>query len=118
MKLTPGINLTNILQAALTHADPKNADTLIDKFFALLGSENEKATRKHIDEIDPRSLSLSPETLVRSCQSRSEHLKVFHVSHGKSRGEKYLLKKQSKLKFSTKSKEKIYFFKRQQSLEL
>ncbi len=59
MKLTPGINVTNILQAALTHADPKNADTLINKFFALLGSENEKATRKHIDEIDPRSLSLS-----------------------------------------------------------
>jgi len=43
-----GVNFTNILQTAFTHADPKSAKNTVklSVFFALLGSEHVKAARK------------------------------------------------------------------------
>ena len=48
MKLTLGVNFTNILWAAVTHANPKSAIKLhnLTVFFALLGSARLKAVCK------------------------------------------------------------------------
>jgi hypothetical protein len=45
MKLTPGVNFINVLQAALTHADPESAKKKTDNltvFFSLSGSVQAK----------------------------------------------------------------------------
>ncbi len=48
MKLTKGVNLTNILQAAFTRADPESAKNTVklSVFFALLESASTNAARK------------------------------------------------------------------------
>jgi hypothetical protein len=50
MKLTPGVNFTNILHAAFTCADPKGAKETdgLNVFFAVLGSEYIKAGLKRL----------------------------------------------------------------------
>ena len=50
-----GVNFTNILRAAFTHADPKSAKKTVKSsiFFVLSGSKRVKAAHKHIDEINP-----------------------------------------------------------------
>ena len=55
---SPGVNFTNILRAAFTHADPKRPkkDSQFKQLFALLGSAGVKAALKHVDESDPRAL--------------------------------------------------------------
>jgi len=47
MKLTPGVNFTNILMAAFMRADPKDAKKTVGltALFALLGSTHIKAAR-------------------------------------------------------------------------
>ncbi len=59
VKLTLGLNFINILQAAFMHADSKSAEKAVklSVFFTLLGSIHMKALRKHVGEIEPRSLS-------------------------------------------------------------
>ena len=54
--VAPGVNFTNILCAAFTHADPKSAKktSQLKQLFALLGSAGIKAACKLVDEIDPR----------------------------------------------------------------
>ena len=44
----PGVNFTNVLQAAFTRADPKSAKKTVKLscFFALLGSARVKAARR------------------------------------------------------------------------
>ena len=46
-----GVNFAIILHAAFTPSDPKSAKRQSNQ--ALLGSASVKATRKHVDEIDP-----------------------------------------------------------------
>jgi len=48
MKLSPGVNCINVLQAAFTHADPESAKKIdnLTVFFALLGSAHAKAAQK------------------------------------------------------------------------
>ncbi len=50
MILSPGVNFTNILQAAFTYEDPKSAKKhrQLDCLFALLESALIKAARKHV----------------------------------------------------------------------
>jgi len=45
-----GVNFTNILQAAFTHADPKSL--LNHQPFCVFGSALVKAVCKHVDDID------------------------------------------------------------------
>jgi len=54
MKLTPGVNYTNIFRAAFACADPKRAKRhwWLDCHYALLGSAFVKAAHKHVGEID------------------------------------------------------------------
>ena len=51
----PGVNLTNILRAAFTCADPKSAIKLLNMtvFFALLGSARVKAARRTLVKLNP-----------------------------------------------------------------
>ena len=53
--LTPGVNFTNILQAAFMHADPKSAIKLLNLtvFFALLGSAHVKAAHRTLVKLTP-----------------------------------------------------------------
>jgi hypothetical protein len=55
MKLTPGVDFTNVLGAAFTKEDPINAKRhwWLDCLFALLGSSQLQAAHKHVGEIDP-----------------------------------------------------------------
>ena len=55
VKLTPGVNFTNVLRATFMCADPKSAKKTVKskQLFALSGSASVKAACKHIDEIDP-----------------------------------------------------------------
>jgi len=48
MKLTPGVNVNNVLKAAFTRPDPKSAKKTVklSVFFSLLGSANAKAARR------------------------------------------------------------------------
>ena len=52
--MTQRVDFTKILRAAFTHTDPKSAkkDSQLKQLFALLGSAEVKAARKHSDEID------------------------------------------------------------------
>jgi len=49
-----GVNFTNILRAAFTRADPKNAKKLFNLtvFFALLGSSRVKAARRMLVKLN------------------------------------------------------------------
>ena len=51
----PGVNFTNILQAAFMHADPKSAIKLLNLtvFFALLGSARIKAAHRTLVKMTP-----------------------------------------------------------------
>ena len=51
----PGVNFTNILQAAFTRADPKSAKKTVklSSFFALFGSGHIKAARKMLVKLTP-----------------------------------------------------------------
>ncbi len=53
--MTPGVNFSNILHAAFTHADPKSASNTFKPsvFFALLGSGRVKAARKMLVKLTP-----------------------------------------------------------------
>jgi hypothetical protein len=53
--LPPGVNFTNILQAAFMHADPKRPKKMLNLtvFFALLGSAHVKAARKMLVKLTP-----------------------------------------------------------------
>ena len=51
MILISWVNFTNTLRAAFTHTDPKSQ---VKQLFVFLGSARIKATRKHVNEIDPR----------------------------------------------------------------
>ena len=55
VKLTSGVNFTNILCAAFMLTDPKSVKKTVNSssFFALLGSTGVKALSKYVDEIDP-----------------------------------------------------------------
>ena len=57
IKITPGVNFTNILLTAFTRTDPKSAkkDSQVKQLFVALGSACVKAVCKHVDEIDPLS---------------------------------------------------------------
>ncbi len=60
IKLTPGVDFTNILFTAITCIDHKSAkmtDGLI-VFFALLGSALVKAAQKNVDKIETCSFVL------------------------------------------------------------
>ena len=52
---TPGVNFTNILQAAFTRADPKIAKKTVkfSSFIALLGSSHVKAARRTLVKLTP-----------------------------------------------------------------
>ena len=57
--MEPGVNFTNILQAAFTRADPKSAKKLLNLtvYFALLGPARVKAARRMLvkwSQTDPR----------------------------------------------------------------
>ena len=54
-RYTPGVNFTNILQAAFTRADPKSAKKLLNLtvFFALSGSAGVKAARRTLVKLTP-----------------------------------------------------------------
>ena len=56
----PGVNFTNILQAAFTRADPKSAIKLLNLtvFFALLGSASVKAARRTLVKLTPDGTSV------------------------------------------------------------
>jgi len=54
MKLTPGVNFTNIIHEVFTQADPKNTKNTV-KFFALLGSVHVKAAPKILVKLIPRA---------------------------------------------------------------
>jgi len=58
VKLTPGVDFTNILCTAFTCADPKSAkkDCQLDCLFALLGSGSIKAARKMLYKLTPGSV--------------------------------------------------------------
>jgi hypothetical protein len=53
MKLTPGVNLINILHAAFALADPKSAKNTVKSFFSLLGSASVKAAHKMLIKSTP-----------------------------------------------------------------
>jgi hypothetical protein len=56
MKLTPGVNFTNILRATFTRADPKkpkNDSQVISSFCAFPGSALEKAAHKTLMKLTP-----------------------------------------------------------------
>jgi len=55
MKLMAGVNFTNILQAAFSHADPKRKKDTFDLtlFLHFFGLALLKVACKHVDEIDP-----------------------------------------------------------------
>jgi hypothetical protein len=55
MKLTAGVNFTNILRAAFTCTNPKSIKKTdgLTVFFALLGSTNGKAARKILVKSTP-----------------------------------------------------------------
>ncbi len=55
VKLSPGVNFINVLQAAFAHADPKSVKETIklSVFFALLGSASVKATRRTLIKLTP-----------------------------------------------------------------
>ena len=54
---SPGVNFTNVLRTALTHADPKSANKLLNLtvFFALLGFVGVKAAHRMLLKLTPRS---------------------------------------------------------------
>ena len=51
----PGVNFTNVLQAAFTHAEPKSAIKLLSLtvFFELLGSAHVKAAQRTLVKLTP-----------------------------------------------------------------
>jgi len=55
MKLTPGINFINVLQAAFTPANPESAKRKVklSVFFPLLGSASAKAARRMLVKLTP-----------------------------------------------------------------
>jgi hypothetical protein len=59
MKLTPGVNYTNVLCAAFTLLDPESVKK-IDKlsvFFTLLGSSHVKAAHRMLTKLSPVSFA-------------------------------------------------------------
>ena len=52
---SPGVNFTNIFNAAFMRTDPKSTkkDSQLKWPFLLSGSVGVKAAPKHVDEIDP-----------------------------------------------------------------
>jgi len=59
MKLSPGINLINILRKAFTYADPKSAKKTVGLtiVFALSGSARVKASLQEWPKYGPRAKS-------------------------------------------------------------
>jgi hypothetical protein len=55
MKLSPGVNFINFLQAAFMHADPKSTKNTVKLpvFFALSGSVCAKAARRMLMKLPP-----------------------------------------------------------------
>jgi len=55
VKLSPGVNFINVLQAAFACADPKSVKKTVKLsiFFALLGSAREKAIRRTLTKLTP-----------------------------------------------------------------
>ncbi len=55
LKLLPRVNFINILQAAFTHEDSKNAKKTVklSVFFTLLGSARTKAARRMLMKLTP-----------------------------------------------------------------
>jgi len=76
MKLTPGVNFTNIIWAAFTHADPQSAKKTVklSVFFALSGSAHAKAGRKTMMKLTP---SLSLFMTISTCFNNSPQLECF-----------------------------------------
>ena len=68
-KLTPGVNFTNILQAAFTPADSKSGKKLLNLnvFFALSGSAGVKATRRTLMKLTP-DLAIPCSASTKSCR--------------------------------------------------
>ena len=54
----PGVNFNNVLKAAFTHADPKNAKKTVklSSFIALLGSVGVKAARRTLVKLTPECI--------------------------------------------------------------
>ena len=55
VKLTPGVNFTNVLQAAFTSADPKSTKKTVklSSFIALLGFAHVKAAHRMLVKLTP-----------------------------------------------------------------
>jgi len=55
MKLTPGVNLANVLGAAFTCKDPESAKKIdyLTEFFAFLGSANAIAAHRTLMKMSP-----------------------------------------------------------------
>ena len=75
VKSSLGVNFTNVLRAAFTHANPKSAKKLLNLtvFFALLGSEQIKAAHRMLVKL----------TLVHLCKKVAAfHSRVVSVKAG------------------------------------
>ena len=59
VKLSPGLNFTNILYTAFTSEDFKSGKKTVksSSFLSFRDLHGSKAARKHVDEIEPRSLT-------------------------------------------------------------
>ena len=76
---TPGVNFTNVLQAAFTLADPKSAkkSLKLSSFIALLGSVRVKAVRRTLVKLTPGDSSITEEY---SSKKNNEVLKCLCVT--------------------------------------
>jgi len=70
---TPGVNFINVLQAAFTHADPKNAQKTVELsvFFVLLGSVLTKVAHRTLMKLNP-----DDQTVVRELHSTIRFFEV------------------------------------------
>jgi len=62
VKLTPGVNFINVLQASFGHTAPKSTkkDSQGVSFFALSGSEGEKAACRALMKLTPDLILFNP----------------------------------------------------------
>jgi len=60
MKLSPGVNFINVLQAAFTHANPKSSKKTakLSVFFALSGSGGAKLAHRTLMKLTPVSVTV------------------------------------------------------------
>jgi hypothetical protein len=82
VKLSTGVDFTNILKAAFAHKDPKipKRHKSLGCLFVLLGSSRIKFARKHVSEIVYRiTLWFAEDNITRQfCTENASLMKIMH----------------------------------------